>query len=128
MTVNLYYAVAGTLEIHLDEIRFRRDVSKPIQSVKSFERSEQHLTVESNDLGGLTQWGVVELQDLNSKSNRGYIELTIDTHHWGTAEALYYFEINGVKKTHPISIKSGVRGPVGDPKRSIKIYERDFLN
>lgn len=126
MSVVLYYAVAGTLEIHLDGLRFQEDIKWPQQNVKGFHRKEQHLQLQSTNLGHHTDWGAVRLIDISG--NEGSIEFIIDTHEWGTAECWYYFVVNGVKKTHPISFKSGIRGPIGDPRRTRTISQTEAIS
>lgn len=125
MKVLLYYAVAGTLEIHLDGLRFEQDISWPNKNVLHHNRTEQHLKLESTDLPNWTNWGVVELVDINL-GNNGFVEFIINTHHWGEAECAHYFVVNGVKRSNPIKYKSGVRGPIGEPSRSYKVYQKQF--
>ncbi|HNW89990.1 MAG TPA: hypothetical protein PKN48_10025 [Bacteroidales bacterium] len=115
MAAQLNFITSGKMVISLEGMQFGRQIKDPQKNVKHFGLHQTALELESADQGNFTEWGSIEIIDL--KPEVGTITITVDCDKWlffGTAQ--FELMING----HIILIdnfQSGIRGPVGDPKK-----------
>lgn len=118
----LQYRVKGTLEIHLDGFKFGGQRQLPsFHPGGQHQVDEQHLLLKSHNLDGYTGWGAVNIHDINF--DNGYIEFIVNTHDWGQARAEFFFDYPNGSRGSLGYLESGIRGPVGDPERKMKIYQ-----
>jgi hypothetical protein len=91
-------------------------VKGPVTNVKTFLTGPDNIYLEAYDMGYFTDWGIIELKPV-SDSKEQTVKVMIDSQLWGwygTAQILI------VRDGHIITsdnFQSGVRGPVGNPKR-----------
>lgn len=115
MAAQLNYITSGKMEILLEGMRFGKRFKDPQQNVKHFGTNASKIELESADQGNFTEWGSIELIDLTPWT--GKITVSIDCDKWaffGTAQ--FQLVING-QIVLSDNFQSGVRGPLGNPKK-----------
>ncbi len=115
MAAQLNYITSGRMEIFVDGMKFGKHFRDPKINVKHFGTQVSKIELEAADQGNFTEWGSIELIDLEPWT--GNLMVTIDCDKWaffGTAQ--FQLVING-QIVLSDNFQSGVRGPVGDPKK-----------
>lgn len=119
MSAQLNYITSGKMEIFLEGITIGKHFKDPQQNVKHFGTQVSKIELESADQGNFTEWGSIELIDVTPYT--GLITVSIDCDKWfffGSAQ--FQLIVNG-QIILSDNFQSGVRGPLGNPKK-VKRY------
>ncbi len=111
----LQFITSGSMIIQAEGLSFGKHIRDPKANVKSYSVNPSEIYLNSKDMDKFTDWGVIELNDLNPWE--GYLTVIIDSETWGWyGTAQLAIEVNGQIILND-NFQSGVRGPVGDPRR-----------
>lgn len=115
MSARLNFAVAGKLTIHLDGLGFGQQLQAPRQNVQHFGVQRNQIDLYSVHCDKSTDWVSMQLIDLEPWE--GYILVTIDSEDipWKAQGRIQLYINNQLVLDD--TIESGVKGPIGDPKK-----------
>lgn len=119
------FTTSGDMTVELQGLSFGRHIRDPMGNVKSFIVHSTQIIINAADQNDFTELGIIELVDL-APNSRGFITVTIDSPNngwYGTAQVALI--VNGQWILND-NFQSGVRGPVGDPKK-VKRYAIDHI-
>ena len=119
-----HFTTSGDMHIKLQGLSFGRHLKDPKNNVKSFVAHPSELTLNARDQSQFTDWGVIELID--EAPGTGHLVVTIDSPTWGwygTAQFSLWVNRQNILNDN---FQSGVRGPVGDPRRQ-KSFKVDYI-
>ncbi|MFN8576730.1 MAG: hypothetical protein U0354_07720 [Candidatus Sericytochromatia bacterium] len=115
----LHFITSGNLLIEAQGLSFGKHIKDPKNNVKNYLVNKNQIILNANDMKDFTDWGIIELNDLNP--DKGFLTVMIDSETWGWFGTVQIaIEIKGQIFIND-NFQSGVRGPVGDP-RVIKKY------
>jgi hypothetical protein len=115
MSARLNFAVAGKMTIHLDGLGFGKQLQAPTQNIKHFGVKQNELVLNSIHCDKSTNWGSMQLIDLEPWE--GYIVVSIDSDDipWKAQGRIQLYINNQLVLDD--TLESGVKGPMGDPKK-----------
>ena len=119
MAAQFNFITSGSMLVQLEGLMFGNHMKDPVQNVKTYAVSGNEVTLDAANENTFTDWGEIEL--LEAGPGPRFITVTIDSPNWGwygTAQFSLY--VNGQNILND-NFQSGVRGPVGDPRR-VKRY------
>ena len=114
--LRLRFATSGTMTIKLEGLSITKHIRDPTANVKTYLASTTEITIIAKDMKTYSDFGVIELAVIQSAKVK-VINVCIDSDVWawyGSAQTI-------IDKDGQIllndNFQSGVRGPVGNPKR-----------
>jgi hypothetical protein len=114
--LKLHFITSGSLTVKLSGFYLDRVAKGPAQNLKTFLTGPDNIYLEAKDMGYFTDWGIVELKPVAGEKERSVIVM-IDSLVWGwygTAQIVLFRDGQIIASDN---FQSGVKGPVGDPKR-----------
>ena len=104
------------MKIELENMFFGRHEKDPVDNVKSFISRNKEISLVAENMGTFTNWGVIEV--IPESKKQPIINATIDSDSWGWfATAQIMVEMDGQIIIND-NFQSGLKGPVGDPKKT----------
>ncbi|UTD16368.1 hypothetical protein HER15_13200 [Tenacibaculum mesophilum] len=115
MSTQLYFITSGKMTIQLNGMAFGKHLKDPVKNIKHFGTKQHSLELVSNNPNNFTDWGIIELIDLNP--SMGQLTVSIDCDDWGWfGTAQIQLKMNNQIVLND-NFQSGVKGPIGNPLR-----------
>ena len=113
--LKIYFITSGILTISLElGINSGRVVKAPTINVKNFSVNEKEIILSAKDMNNYSDWGVIELLPLRGAEK--VITVCVDSDVWGwfgTGQIM----LEKDKLILSDNFSSGVKGPLGDPRK-----------
>lgn len=113
--LKIHFITSGKIDITLEGLDIDFHLRDPIYNVKNYSVNDNKISLNSDDMRFFTDWGCLSLRELNKKEK--IIKVCVDSEKWGWyATAQIMIEKDGQIILND-NFQSGVRGPVGDPRK-----------
>lgn len=102
--------------INLEGLSLGQHQKDPSSNVKSYLTEPSKISLEAEDMGYFTDWGIIELKPEKIFQKRA-INISIDSEKWGWyASAGILLQRDG-QIIFSENFQSGTKGPIGNPMR-----------
>ncbi len=114
--LKIYFITSGIITISLElGISSGRVVRAPTINVKNFSVSEKEIILSAKDMSNYSDWGIIELLP-SPRGTEKIITVCVDSDMWGwygTGQIM----LEKDKLILSDNFSSGVKGPLGDPRK-----------
>jgi hypothetical protein len=115
--LKLYFITSGIITISLElGISSGQVLKVPTTNVKSFSVSEKEIILAAKDMSNYSDWGVIELLP-SPKGTEKVITVCVDSDVWGWFGTGQIMLEKDNKLILSDNFSSGVKGPIGDPRK-----------